>query len=104
MSDIGKHAEFYTSLDYDVFMADYRGYGKSEGSISSEPQLHQDNQMIYDELKKNYSEDKIIVIGYSLGGALATKLASNNNPRYLGFKHPIVELKGIIYGQMKNRL
>jgi len=94
LSDIGKYAEFYTSLDYDVFMADYRGYGKSEGSINSEPQLHQDNQMIYDELKKIYSEDKIIVIGYSLGGALATKLASNNNPRYLVLQAPYCGTKG----------
>lgn len=94
LSDIGKHAEFYTSLGYDVFMADYRGYGKSEGSINSEPQLHQDNQMMYDELKKTYSEDKIIVIGYSLGGALATKLASNNNPRYLVLHAPFCGTKG----------
>ncbi len=48
----GEVAKTYTSLHYDVFMLDYRGYGKSEGSIFSEEQLFQDNQAVYDELKK----------------------------------------------------
>ena len=31
----GEVAEEYTKLNYDIFILDYRGYGKSEGSISS---------------------------------------------------------------------
>lgn len=84
----GKQANFYTNLGYDIFMADYRGFGKSEGSVKSESQLYQDNQTLYDELKKTYSEDKIIIIGYSLGGAIAAKLASTNNPKYLILQAP----------------
>lgn len=79
----GKQADLYTSIGYDVFMTDYRGYGKSEGSIKSEKQLHQDNQMVYDEFKKTYLEDKIVIVGYSLGGFMAAKLASANNPKQL---------------------
>jgi len=85
----GKQAGFYTDLGYDIFMADYRGYGKSEGSVSSENQLQQDNQMLYDELKKTYSEDKIIVLGYSLGTSFATKLASVNSPKFLILQAPL---------------
>ena len=85
----GKYAGFYTDLGYDIFMTDYRGYGKSEGSISSENQLHQDNQMLYDELKKTYSEDKIIIVGYSLGTSFATKLASENSPKFLILQAPL---------------
>jgi alpha-beta hydrolase superfamily lysophospholipase len=84
----GKLADFYTNLGYDIFMTDYRGYGKSEGSIKSESQLYQDNQMLYDELKKTYSEDNIIIVGYSLGGSMAAKLASTNNPKYLILQAP----------------
>ncbi|MEB8345136.1 alpha/beta fold hydrolase [Flavobacteriaceae bacterium KMM 6898] len=84
----GKQADFYTNLGYDIFMTDYRGYGKSEGSIKSESQLYQDNQMLYDELKKTYSEDNIIIVGYSLGGSMASKLASSNNPKYLILQAP----------------
>jgi uncharacterized protein len=81
-------SKFYTDLGYDFFMADYRGYHKSEGSINSETQLHEDNQMLYDKIKKSYSEEDIIIVGYSLGGSLAAKLASNNHPKYLVLQAP----------------
>ena len=35
----GGVAAIYTQLGYDVFLLDYRGYGKSEGHISSQAQL-----------------------------------------------------------------
>jgi pimeloyl-ACP methyl ester carboxylesterase len=38
----GKIAIVYTHLGYDIFMMDYRGYGKSEGSIKNEKQLYSD--------------------------------------------------------------
>ncbi|HEX8675781.1 MAG TPA: alpha/beta fold hydrolase, partial [Segetibacter sp.] len=44
----GEVAPTYTGLKYDVFMLDYRGYGKSEGKIYSEKQLYQDTQIAYD--------------------------------------------------------
>ncbi len=81
-------ADFFTALDYDIFLLDYRGYGKSEGTISSEEQLFRDNQIVYDTLKKRYTEDTIIISGYSIGTALATKLASENHPRLLILQAP----------------
>jgi uncharacterized protein len=84
----GDVAKTYTDLHYDVFILDYRGYGKSEGSIDGQGQLFQDIQTVYDKLKEKYSEDKIIVLGYSIGTGLAAKVASTNNPRLLILQAP----------------
>lgn len=88
LSSWGEVAKTYTRLHYDVFMPDYRGYGKSEGSISSQRQLFSDVQNAYDEMLKVYRESKIIVLGYSIGTGLAAKLASTNNPKLLILQAP----------------
>jgi pimeloyl-ACP methyl ester carboxylesterase len=88
----GKVKNTYTDLNYDVFLIDYRGYGKSEGSISSQEQLFGDIQRVYNEMKKRYSEDNIIVLGYSIGTGLASKIASVNNPKLLILQAPYYSL------------
>ena len=88
----GEVAITYTDLNYDVYIVDYRGFGKSEGSITSQEQLFQDLQLAYDEMKTRYSEDKIIVLGYSIGAVLATKIASTNNPKFLILQAPFYSL------------
>lgn len=92
LSSWGNRAKTYTDLNYDVFMLDYRGYGKSEGSIDGQKQFFQDIQTSYDELKNKYTEDKIIVLGYSIGTGLAAKVASANNPRLLILQAPYYSL------------
>ena len=42
-----------------------------------------DMQYVYDHLKSKYAEDYILVYGRSLGSGFATKVAADNNPRYL---------------------
>jgi len=88
----GEIAKTYTDLNYDLFMLDYRGYGKSEGAISSQDQLYNDLQTVYDNLKTRYAENKIIILGYSIGACLATKLASTNHPRILILQAPFFSL------------
>lgn len=92
LSSWGEVAKTYTELNYDIFILDYRGYGKSEGKITGQNQLFQDNQTVYDQLKKKYNEDKIIVLGYSIGTGLASKLASTNKPRLLILQAPFYNL------------
>lgn len=85
-------AETYTALDYDIFFLDYRGYGKSEGSISSEQQLFEDVQCAYDELKKRYPENRIVVMGYSIGTGSAAKVACDNSAGLLILQAPYYSL------------
>ncbi len=84
----GDVAKRYTDLHYDVFILDYAGYGKSEGSIKSQSQFFKDIQAAYDDMKKRYREEQIVVLGYSIGTGAAAKIASVNHPRLLILQAP----------------
>ena len=88
----GEIAKTYTDLHYDLFMLDYRGYGKSEDRIRSEQQVYDDVQSVYDSLQKSYNERDIIVLGYSIGTGPAVKLASSNHPKLLILQAPYYSL------------
>jgi pimeloyl-ACP methyl ester carboxylesterase len=53
-------------------------------------------QFVYDQLALQYSEQHIIVYGRSLGSGFATKVASDNNPRYLILDAPYFSFKKVI--------
>lgn len=93
----GKIAPTYNILNYDIFILDYRGYGKSDGSVTSEHQLAGDIQTVYDKLNLSYKESNIIIIGQSMGTGPATKLASNNTPKALILQAPYYSLSDWIY-------
>lgn len=96
----GGIAPVYTNLGWDLFVLDYRGFGKSQGRIQSEKQFHQDIQTTYDQLKTEYPEKKIVVIGYSIGSGPAARLAAHNQPAYLILQAPyysLVDLTKNIY-------
>lgn len=59
-----------------VFIFDYRGYGKSEGK-PSETGIYKDGQAAYDYLvkKENIPPSDIVVFGRSLGAAVAVDLS-----------------------------
>lgn len=88
----GDVAKTYTRLNYDVFILDYRGYGKSEGAINGQQQFFEDVQSAYDEMKKRYQESKMIVLGYSIGTGPATYITSTNHPRLLILQAPYYSL------------
>jgi uncharacterized protein len=77
-----KYARDFYRYQYDVVLVDYRGFGKSTGK-RSEKEMLADMQYVYARLQEKYAEDHILVYGRSLGSGFATKVAADNNPRYL---------------------
>ncbi len=63
---------------FGVLMIDYRGYGMSEGK-PTENGLYADTDAALNWLKsKGLTNDRLVIYGFSLGTAPATKMAANN--------------------------
>ena len=67
----------HDELDVGVFMFDYRGYGRSEGN-PSEAGLYADARAALEatQMHAEVRQDEIVVVGQSLGAAVAVELAS----------------------------
>jgi hypothetical protein len=100
LSRWGKITEWFIQFSYDVFVIDYRNYGKSSGCFNEQEML-KDALLAYDYLKKTYNEDQIIVYGRSLGTTFATKVASENNPKELILEVPFYNLMSAIKYHLK---
>jgi len=68
-------------LGISVYMVDYRGYGRSEGQPSEEG-TYLDAQAIWNylQVERNIPRGHIVVMGRSLGGSIAARLAARENP------------------------
>lgn len=78
--------------DYDVFIFDYRGYGKSEGSNTSEAQVMDDVTAAFDFIVKKYGYTNVVVNGYSIGTGPATQLAAIRPVKALVLQAPYYSL------------
>jgi len=90
-----KFAKDFYRYDYDVVLVDYRGFGKSTGK-RGEKNMLQDMQVVYQSLLKDYAEHHLIVYGRSMGSGFATKLASDNKPRYLILDAPYYNFRKVV--------
>lgn len=88
----GKFSRDFLSKDFDFFVFDYRGFGKSKGK-RSERNFHKDGHTAYQWLVKNhYKEENIIIYGRSMGSGFAARVASRNNPKLLILDSPYYSL------------
>ncbi len=74
----------FHGLRYNIFLFDYRGFGKSAGALSPEG-VERDAEAALAYLtgtKKTRLED-IVIVGRSLGGGIAIPLAARHTPRAL---------------------
>ncbi len=92
----------FNDLKVNLFIFDYRGYGRSEGR-PSEKGLYLDIKAAYNFIKNKDSEGKVIIYGESLGGALAIDLASKEDVDGLiteGTFTSVADMAKIIYPWM----
>ena len=67
---------------FQVFMIDFRGYGKSTGK-PTHSNVAQDGQVVFDYLinHNDVKNTKLVVFGASLGSQIATKIAKDNQAK-----------------------
>ncbi len=70
----------YRRANLDLFMIDYRGYGKSPCCITSEAQLHADVKAAWSQIAPAYAGKARVFYGRSLGTGLAARLAAEVQP------------------------
>ena len=72
--------EIFFNLGLSTFIIDYRGYGRSQGSISEQgTYLDAEAALKYLTETRNFSPHKVVVLGRSLGGAIAADVASRHS-------------------------
>ncbi len=84
ISDRLQYIKMLNSMQFSVFIFDYRGFGKSHGSPTEEG-TYIDTRSAWDYLTQTRGVDPgdIVLFGESLGGALAARLASETHPAAL---------------------
>lgn len=82
----------FLANNYEVFMMDYRGYGKSTGDFD-EDMMYLDALQAYKHVLGKYKEENIIVYGYSLGSTFATRIGALHQPKHIILEAPFYSFK-----------
>jgi alpha-beta hydrolase superfamily lysophospholipase len=91
----GGVSSIFVELGYDVLIYDYRGFGKSRGRMS-EHAMFSDSLFIYHWLEELYGEDKIVILGRSIGSGIAVFLAAQNKPGRLILEAPFYSMRDLV--------
>lgn len=73
---------FFRALGYSTLIVDYRGYGKSSGRIEEEQNIYDDARatLAFARDSLHVPMDKLIVWGWSLGGAVTVEVCQDIRP------------------------
>lgn len=85
----------FRRANYDLFMIDYRGYGKSSGRIESEAQLLADVKAAWDAVAPSYAGRKRVLFGRSLGSGPAATLALEVQPDLTILVSPYASMRAL---------
>jgi uncharacterized protein len=87
--------ETYRRANLDLFMIDYRGYGKSPCCITSEAQLHADVRAAWQAIAADYPGQARVLLGRSLGTGLAARLALEVKPELTILASPYIGMAAL---------
>ncbi len=95
--NINRYAKFasdFTRRGYEVWMADYPGFGKTVG-VRNEKVLYQQAEQVYKMAASKYKMDSIVIYGKSFGTGIAAYVASVNNCRRLILETPYYSIPAL---------
>ena len=93
------NVDFYRRLNLDLYMVDYRGYGKSSGSIDSQAQLMADVRTAWLGIAPRYAGQRRVFFGRSLGTGLAAQLAAEVQPELTVLASPYTSMVALAQEQ-----
>ncbi len=89
-------AALHKRIGLNIFIFDYRGYGRSEGSVSEKgTYLDADAALQHLRSRDDIDESKVVFFGRSLGCAVAVELATRHQPYALIIESPFTSIQGI---------
>ena len=86
---------YYRRLNLDLFMLDYRGFGKSSGRIENEAQLMADVRAAWAQVAPMYAGQQRVFYGRSLGTGLAAQLAAEVQPELTVLVSPYTSMAAL---------
>jgi uncharacterized protein len=87
-------APYFTKNDYEVWMIDYPGYGKTTGK-RTEQRMYSDASRFYQMAQEKFSTKNIIIYGKSLGTGVASYLASVKACKKLILETPYCNMRSM---------
>lgn len=83
----------FHELGLSVLIIDYRGYGRSEGE-PSEVGLYRDGEAVWHYLRRHrgVAAERIVLVGRSLGAAVAAHIGAQHHPGALILESPFVSI------------
>ena len=85
----------FTKNNYEVWMMDYPGFGKTTGKLT-EQIMYNDAATLYQMARARFSKDSIIIYGKSLGTGVASQLASVKDCKRMILETPYYSIDALI--------
>jgi alpha-beta hydrolase superfamily lysophospholipase len=95
--NIERYAPFasnFTKNNYEVWMMDYPGFGKSTGE-RTEQIIYDDAKELYKMARARFSKDSLIIYGKSIGTGIASQLASVKDCKRLILETPYYSIEAL---------